>query len=71
MTLKKGSSEYSLTLKVCLKFKTAKSQFDLDFDLEPYPATYTSGTLHFGAVDRIVFVWVEDLKIRRFEDLKI
>ena len=48
-----------------------KSQFDLDFDLEPYPATYTSGTLHFGAVDRIVFVWVEDLKIRRFEDLKI
>ena len=48
------------------------SQFDLDFDLEPdlyqpSSAIYTSGTLHFGAVDRI-FVWEED---SRLEDLKI
>ena len=34
LTLSEGSSDNNLTLRVGKEFRSAKSQFDLDFDLE-------------------------------------
>ena len=68
MTLSGDLADENLTLGVNKKFKSAKGQFDLDFDLEPdlYQlnlATFTSGTLQYYVLRAISFLQMNKAKI--------